>query len=69
MEFHRGPSLKFIKHEIYESKKTIQEALLVSDVVVTGVPNPDYKLSAENMKEGVVAINFSTFKNMGIFIL
>lgn len=34
-----------------------------SDIVVTGVPNPNYKVPTELLKEGAVAINFSTFAN------
>lgn len=37
----------------------------MSDVVITGVPSKNYKLGAEKMKDGVIAVNFSTFKNMG----
>lgn len=34
-----------------------------SDIVITGVPIPDYKVPTKLLKPGVVAINFSTFAN------
>ena len=43
----------------------LEEVLAVSDVVITGVPSEHYKLPATNLKDGVIAVNFSTFKNMG----
>jgi methylenetetrahydrofolate dehydrogenase (NAD+) len=49
---------------VFETSITLEAALAVSDVVVTGVPSPDYKLPATHLKEGVIAINFSTHKNM-----
>jgi methylenetetrahydrofolate dehydrogenase (NAD+) len=37
--------------------------LPISDVVVTGVPTPSYKVPTNLLRDGVVAINFSAFKN------
>lgn len=34
-----------------------------SDIVITGVPNPEYRVPTKLLKPGVVAINFSTFAN------
>lgn len=34
-----------------------------SDVVITGVPTPNYKVPTKILKPGVVSINFSTFAN------
>lgn len=45
---------------------TLDEALAQSDVVITGVPSPNYKLSSKYLKDGVIALNFSTFKNMDL---
>lgn len=42
---------------------SLNEALGASDVVISGVPVKDYKVSTGELKEGVVAINFSEFKN------
>ncbi|KAL2911972.1 Methylenetetrahydrofolate dehydrogenase [NAD(+)] [Polyrhizophydium stewartii] len=64
MEFHRGEGIKLKKHEVFETKVTLAEALAKSDVVITGVPSPNYKLDTSLLKDGVIAINFSTFKNI-----
>ncbi|TPX55185.1 hypothetical protein PhCBS80983_g05527 [Powellomyces hirtus] len=63
MELHRGQGLKLKKHEVFETKVTLDEALKVSDVVITGVPSPNYKVDSSKLKDGVVAVNFSTAKN------
>ena len=43
----------------------MEEAISKSDVVITGVPNENYKLKSDGLKEGVVLVNFSTFMNIG----
>ncbi|KND01335.1 methylenetetrahydrofolate dehydrogenase (NAD(+)) [Spizellomyces punctatus DAOM BR117] len=63
MEFHRGEGLKLKKHEVFETKITLEEALKLSDVVITGVPSPNYRVDTSILKDGVIAINFSTAKN------
>lgn len=35
----------------------------LSDVVISGVPSANYQIKTDNLKEGVVAINFSESKN------
>ncbi|ORY04088.1 NAD(P)-binding protein [Basidiobolus meristosporus CBS 931.73] len=62
-EFHRGQGLKLKKHEVFECDKTLEEVVALSDVVITGVPTKSYKLPTSLLKDGVVALNFSTFKN------
>ena len=49
-----------------ETTLRLEEALAQSDVVITGVPSTNYKLPATNLKDGVIAVNFSTFKNMDV---
>ncbi|KAJ3184746.1 hypothetical protein HK101_009832 [Irineochytrium annulatum] len=63
VEFHRGAGLQLKKHEVFESGTTMEAALAASDVVITGVPSPNFKVDTAKLKEGVVAINFSTSKN------
>ncbi|KAJ3056664.1 hypothetical protein HK097_005340 [Rhizophlyctis rosea] len=63
MEFHRGEGLKFEKHVEVESATTLTEALPQSDVVITGVPARSYRVPTSQLKEGVIAINFSGSKN------
>jgi methylenetetrahydrofolate dehydrogenase (NAD+) len=42
----------------------LETALQQSDVVITGVPSDTFKLDVDLLKEGVVAVNFSSFKNI-----
>ena len=63
LEFHRGQGLKLRKHEVFETKVTLDQALSFSDVVITGVPTDKYKLDTSKLKDGVIAINFSSAKN------
>ncbi|KAJ3206395.1 hypothetical protein HDU67_008213 [Dinochytrium kinnereticum] len=63
LEFHRGAGLKLKKHEAIETTVTLDEALRSSDIVITGVPSPKFKVDTSKLKEGVIAINFSTAKN------
>ncbi|KAI9329718.1 hypothetical protein BDR26DRAFT_841931 [Obelidium mucronatum] len=63
VEFHRGDGLKLKKHEVFETKVTLEEALRASDVVITGVPSDKYKVDTALLKDGVIAVNFSTSKN------
>ena len=37
----------------------------LSDVVIAGVPSPKYKVPTGLLKEGAVAVNFSSAKNFG----
>lgn len=62
-EYHRGPGITFKRHIVTDVTISLNEALGASDVVISGVPVKDYKVSTGELKEGVVAINFSEFKN------
>ncbi|KAI8617209.1 hypothetical protein BC830DRAFT_1062658 [Chytriomyces sp. MP71] len=63
VEFHRGSGIQLKKHEVFETQVTLQEALRASDVVITGVPSDGYKVDTALLKDGVIAVNFSTSKN------
>ncbi|RKP35935.1 hypothetical protein BJ085DRAFT_35617 [Dimargaris cristalligena] len=63
LEFHRGEGIQLKKHEVFETQQRLEECVPLSDVVITGVPVAQYKLPTRLLKDGVVAINFSTFKN------
>ncbi|KAJ3010965.1 hypothetical protein HKX48_007092 [Thoreauomyces humboldtii] len=52
-----------VNERVFETKVTLDEALRSSDVVITGVPSPSYKIDTAKLKDGVVAVNFSTAKN------
>ncbi|KAK4052876.1 Methylenetetrahydrofolate dehydrogenase [NAD(+)] [Microbotryomycetes sp. JL221] len=50
-------------HLVKNCKLNLKECLNLSDVVVAGVPSKEYKINTQDLKEGVVAINFSESKN------
>jgi len=50
-------------HQVIETKATLAELLPLSDVVISGVPSPAYKVPTRYLRPGVVALNFSTFQN------
>lgn len=50
-------------HVVKRSKMSLEECLRISDVVITGVPSKEYKVKTEHLKDGVVAVNFSSEKN------
>jgi methylenetetrahydrofolate dehydrogenase (NAD+) len=41
----------------------LDELLPISDVVITGVPKAGYRVPTNLLKEGVIAVNFSSWKN------
>ncbi|RWS11048.1 hypothetical protein B4U79_03505 [Dinothrombium tinctorium] len=51
------------KHVVADCDLKLADVLPLSDVVISGVPSKEYKISTESLKPGVVAINFSSFKN------
>ncbi|RIA86011.1 hypothetical protein C1645_741157 [Glomus cerebriforme] len=61
--FYRGTGLKLKKHEVQDTNLKLEEILPISDVLITGVPTPSYKVPTVLLRDGVVAINFSAFKN------
>ncbi|ORZ33985.1 hypothetical protein BCR44DRAFT_37290 [Catenaria anguillulae PL171] len=63
LEFHRGPGLQHQQHVVVETSLSAKDALKLADVVITGVPSPSYKAPVDVLKNGVVAINFSSEKN------
>ncbi|GAA6022170.1 hypothetical protein JCM11491_005114 [Sporobolomyces phaffii] len=50
-------------HTVKKTDITLEECLNMSDVVIGGVPSKAYKIPTAQLKEGVVAINFSESKN------
>ncbi|KAI7865658.1 hypothetical protein BDF14DRAFT_1729942 [Spinellus fusiger] len=62
----RGSGIQLSAHKVEDlpnTQDTVAQAVGQSDVVITGVPTPYYKLPTAHLKEGVVAINFSSFAN------
>ncbi|GAA5923775.1 methylenetetrahydrofolate dehydrogenase (NAD(+)) [Sporobolomyces koalae] len=50
-------------HTVKKIDISLEECLKLSDVVIGGVPAKSYKIPTAQLKEGVVAINFSESKN------
>jgi 5,10-methylene-tetrahydrofolate dehydrogenase/methenyl tetrahydrofolate cyclohydrolase len=51
-------------HLVEETSLGRAEALARADVVITGVPSREFRLvGADEIREGAVCVNFSTFKN------
>ena len=50
--------------KIYNTNKTYEEACMLSDVIILGVPDPNYKLDTKYIKENTIVINVSSFKNV-----
>ncbi|KAI9292142.1 NAD(P)-binding protein [Neoconidiobolus thromboides FSU 785] len=63
LEFSRGDGLKLSSHKVQDTKLKLEDVVPMSDVVITGVPSPNYKLSTKLLKEGAICVNFSSAKN------
>jgi methylenetetrahydrofolate dehydrogenase (NAD+) len=61
--FTRGTGIKLQAHKVEDTDLTLEQVVPQSDVVITGVPSPNYKLPSKLLKDGVIAINFSSFAN------
>ncbi|CAG2116134.1 unnamed protein product, partial [Medioppia subpectinata] len=61
--FDRGVNLELRKYRVRDCGEKLDDILAKSDVVVTGVPNANYKVATKSLKEGVIAINFSSCMN------
>lgn len=62
-KFTRGDGLRHVKHVVSETELTMPEAARMSDVIITGVPSPNFKFPVEDVKYGAVCVNFSSEKN------
>jgi methylenetetrahydrofolate dehydrogenase (NAD+) len=50
-------------HVVRPCKMTLQECLALSDVVVSAVPSPTYKVKTQWLKDGCVCVNVAADKN------
>jgi len=50
--------------KIYDTEKTAEEACSVSDIIILGVPDANYKLDTRYIKENTIVINVSSYKNI-----
>lgn len=62
-KFTRGEGIKMKRHQVSDVEVDLKEVAAQSDVVVTGVPSPDYKFPVEYLKYGAICVNFSSDKN------
>lgn len=62
-KFNRGQGLKHKRHVVVDVDTSLEVAVGQSDVVITGVPSPNYKFPVEFLKDGAVCVNFSSEKN------
>ena len=51
------------RHIVHPSNLSLQEALAVSDVVISAVPSPSYKVKTEWLKDGCICVNVASEKN------
>jgi len=51
------------RHVVHPSSLTLDECLSRSDVVVSAVPDPEYKVKTESLKDGCMCLNVSAEKN------
>ncbi|KAI5819277.1 hypothetical protein BZA77DRAFT_276230 [Pyronema omphalodes] len=63
--FTRGEGIRRRMHNVQDTDKKLEDIVPLSDVVITGVPSPNYKFPTELLKDGAVCINFSSEKNFG----
>ncbi|CAP67795.1 uncharacterized protein PODANS_1_16780 [Podospora anserina S mat+] len=62
--FTRGSGIKALRHQVVDKPDlTLNDVLPLSDVVIGGVPTEKFKVPTELLREGVVCINFSSFRN------
>ncbi|ORX53985.1 NAD(P)-binding protein [Hesseltinella vesiculosa] len=61
--FTRGTGIHLQAHKVEDTNLTLEQVVPQSDVVITGVPTPKYKLPSSLLKDGVIAINFSSSAN------
>lgn len=52
-------------HTAHPCNLTLQECLALSDVVISAVPNAEYKVQTKSLKEGCVTVNVAADKNFG----
>jgi len=55
---------KYLPHHVaHPSHLSLQECLVISDVVISAVPTAEYKVKTEWLKEGCIAVNVAADKN------
>ncbi|KAF2147687.1 hypothetical protein K461DRAFT_272382 [Myriangium duriaei CBS 260.36] len=63
-QFTRGKGLRKQQHEVHDRPDMkMEDALALSDVVISGVPGDKFKVPSALVRDGAVCINFSSEKN------
>ncbi|EIN10847.1 NAD(P)-binding protein [Punctularia strigosozonata HHB-11173 SS5] len=57
------PSRYHPRHVVHPCPMKLEQCLALSDVVVSAVPNPDYKVQTEWLKDGCICVNVAADKN------
>ncbi len=64
ISFDEKGAMLFTKKSVEETDLDRKEALLISDIVITGVPNKKFKkIQKSELKNGAIGLNFSTIQN------
>jgi len=62
--FTRGSGIRAPRHQVLDKEGWgLKDVLPLSDVVIGGVPSENFKVPTELLRDGVVCINFSSFRN------
>ena len=62
--FTRGQGIRQARHQAHDKEGwTLDDCLPISDVVIGGVPAENFKIPTDLMRDGVVCINFSSYRN------
>jgi len=51
------------RHVVHPSSNTLEQCLAISDVVISAVPSPSYKVPTSALKDGCICVNVSSEKN------
>lgn len=62
--FTRGSGIRAPRHQVLDKEGWgLKDVLPLSDVVIGGVPTENFKVPTELLREGVVCVNFSSYRN------
>lgn len=53
LEFSRGKELELNKYKVKDCDKKLEEILAITDILITGVPSPNYRVPIDLLK-GIV---------------
>ena len=62
-ESEQGQRKYHPRHVVHPASQSLQEALALSDVVVSAVPSKEYKVKTAWLKDGCICVNVAADKN------